>query len=114
MMFPANIWIKISARDRAAYRRASRMKHGFARIWSDSVLLFLLQTIISTAFSSQMAVPTAIQLRLRPAKSQLVTLVNVNYHFGLWHETLHRRKWSGAPVAFAPCLLQRRAPTHAG
>jgi hypothetical protein len=34
MMFPANIWIKISARDRAAYRRASRMKHGFARIWA--------------------------------------------------------------------------------
>jgi hypothetical protein len=31
MMFPANIWIKISARDRAAYRRASRRKHGFAR-----------------------------------------------------------------------------------
>jgi len=30
MMFPANIWIRISARDRAAYRRASRMKHGFA------------------------------------------------------------------------------------
>ena len=30
MMFPANIWIKISARDRAAYRRASLMKHGFA------------------------------------------------------------------------------------
>src|ERR1700693_3060473 len=60
-MLPLRVWVHCPRASNGLLPPRSYLV-GYVRWYarSDSVLLFLLQTIISTAFSSHMAVPTAI------------------------------------------------------